>query len=458
MTNIRIADTTLCTDGNTYSFKQKLEIARSLEKLCVDVIELPPIVNPKTDILFVRTASSFVKNSVLSVAAGITAQSIKDAAAALSGARYPRIRIELPVSTVGMEYTCHKKAPKMLEWIKTAVAEAKSLCADVEFAALDATRADKAFLSDAILAAKASGATSIAVCDSAAEMMPDDFAAFANEISGLCDLPLAVATNNKNGLATADAILAVKSGASAVKTAVNGESAPLETFAVMLKNCGNSCGFTSNIKYTELHRIANQILWICNSSKTEKAPAAASDEKSGIRLDAGDNIEAVKAAVLRLGYDLSDDDMAKVYDEFLHTTEKKTVGAKELEAIVATCALQVPSTYILENYVINSGNIISASAQITLAKNGEKMQGISIGDGPIDAAFNAITGIIGHGYELDDFQIQSVTEGTEAMGSAIVRLRSDGKLYSGGGISTDILGASIKAYINAVNKIVYEEA
>ena len=118
MTNIRIADTTLCTEGNTYSFKQKLEIARSLEKLCVDVIELPPIVNPKTDILFVRTASSFVKNSVLSVAAGITMDSIKDAAAALSGARYPRIRIELPVSTVGMEYTCHKKPDKIIAFIK----------------------------------------------------------------------------------------------------------------------------------------------------------------------------------------------------------------------------------------------------------------------------------------------------------------------------------------------------
>jgi 2-isopropylmalate synthase len=163
-------------------------------------------------------------------------------------------------------------------------------------------------------------------------------------------------------------------------------------------------------------------------------------------------------AVQRLGYDLTDDDNTKVYEEFLRVAAKKTVGAKELEAIVASVALQYPATYKLENYVINTGNIISASAQITLTKDGSQIQGIAIGDGPVDAAFLAIEQIVGCRYELDDFQIQSVTEGKEAMGSALVKLRSGGKLYSGNGISTDILGASIRAYINAVNKIVYEEA
>ena len=118
----------------------------------------------------------------------------------------------------------------------------------------------------------------------------------------------------------------------------------------------------------------------------------------------------------------------------------------------------MPTTYFIESYVINSGNVISATANITLRKNDEKISGLSNGDGPIDAAFLAIEQIIGRHYELDDFQIQSVTEGREAMGSALVKLRSDGKLYSGKGISTDIIGASIRAYLNAVNKIVYEEA
>ena len=125
---------------------------------------------------------------------------------------------------------------------------------------------------------------------------------------------------------------------------------------------------------------------------------------------------------------------------------------------MASVALQVPPSYKLKSYVINNGNIISASAQITLEREGKEIPGICIGDGPVDAAFKAIEQIIGHHYELDDFQIQSVTEGKEAMASALVKLRSNGKLYSGNGISTDIVGAGIRAFINAVNKIVYEEA
>jgi 2-isopropylmalate synthase len=112
----------------------------------------------------------------------------------------------------------------------------------------------------------------------------------------------------------------------------------------------------------------------------------------------------------------------------------------------------------LVGYLTTSGNTTSSSAHIQLEKNGKRLEGITIGDGPIDAAFMAIEQIIGHHYELDDFQIQSVTQGHEAMGNALVRLRSGGKLYSGSGISTDIIGASIRAYLNALNKIVYEEA
>ena len=153
----------------------------------------------------------------------------------------------------------------------------------------------------------------------------------------------------------------------------------------------------------------------------------------------------------------SEEDNAKVYEEFLRVADKKNVGAKELDAIVASVALQVPATYKLQSYVINNGNIITASAQVTLTKGDKQMQGISNGDGPIDAAFVAIESITGCHYELDDFQLQAVTEGREAMGQTIVKLRSGGKVYSGRGISTDIVGAGIGAYLSALNKIIYEE-
>ena len=133
------------------------------------------------------------------------------------------------------------------------------------------------------------------------------------------------------------------------------------------------------------------------------------------------------------------------------------MGIRELDAIVASAAMQVPPTYQLDTYVINSGNTISSSVHMKLRRADTVLEGICLGDGPIDAAFLAIEQITGQHYELDDFQIQSVTEGREAMGQTVVKLRSEGKVYSGRGISTDIVGASILAYINALNKIVYEE-
>ncbi|MBQ9994112.1 MAG: 2-isopropylmalate synthase, partial [Clostridia bacterium] len=123
----------------------------------------------------------------------------------------------------------------------------------------------------------------------------------------------------------------------------------------------------------------------------------------------------------------------------------------------ATVALQVPSTYTLVSFVVNSGNKINATSCVELEKDGNTLRGVCCGDGSIDASFMAIEQIIGHHYELDDFQIHSVTEGREAMASALVKLRFEGKLYSGSGISTDVIGASIRAYVSALNKIAYEE-
>ena len=458
MRSIALADTTLCRENGSFSFKEKIEIARQLEKLGVDAIELPEISEPKTDILLVRTVSSFVKRATLSVAAGLTKESVENAASALSAAAHPRIRIELSVSPVGMEYQCHKKPPKMLEWISEVVAFAKEKCDHVEFSAVDATRAEDGFLKEAIRRASDAGADSITVCDSAARMLPDDFAGFLAGILAETNLPVGVRCDNRTGLASAEAILACKAGVKTVKTAVGGATVDLSSFAGMIRECGENYGFATGIRYAEMHRIIRQIDWIDkNAGQDNKLTAGNGAESEGLTLYANDTFESVSAAVRMLGYDLSDEDQLKVFHEVERVAAKKPVGSKDLDAIVASTALQVPSAYTLESYVVNNGNIIASSAQITLMHEGKSMQGIALGDGPIDAAFRTIETIIGRHYELDDFQIQSVTEGKEAVGSAIVKLRADGKLYSGNGISTDIIGASIRAYLGAVNKIAYEE-
>ena len=182
-------------------------------------------------------------------------------------------------------------------------------------------------------------------------------------------------------------------------------------------------------------------------------------EKKKILLDSDSTISQVAQAAQVLGYDLSDSDCGNVHKALLQICEKKgTVGAKEFEALIASSAMQAPSTYHLENYTTSSSNLTSSMSQVTLKCDDEIICGVATGDGPIDSAFRAIEQCIGHHYELDDFQVQSVTEGKEALGSALVRLRNNGKLYSGNGISTDIVAASIRAYINALNKIVFEEA
>lgn len=453
---------TLCPSKGTYSFKEKIEIARQLGNLGVDVIEIPEIVNVRTDALLVKTVSSFVKKSIISVEAGGTEEGVNNAAYALINTAMPRIRISLPVSTVGMEYGYHKKAPKMLDLISKIVSYAKEKCDDIEFCALDSTRSEAGFLPKVAKAAIEAGAKTFTVCDSEGIMMPDEFASFVAEFIREAEISeettVGVMCKDSNGLAAASAILAVKNGASAVKTASGSDVTDLSTFAGIIKNCGTDCGFCSGLKTTQLGRIISQIKRFSNGAAVEKEPASTISTENSIRLDSKDGIDAVIAAVRMLGYDLSAEDETKVFEEFRRVAEKKTVGAKELDAIVASASLQVPAAYKLISYFVSSGNIISSSAQIKLERDGREINGICMGDGPIDAAFITIEQMIGHHYELDDFQIQAVTEGKEAMGSAIVKLRSNGKLYSGNGISTDILGASIRAYLNALNKIVYEEA
>lgn len=462
MKRITVTDMTLAKGAKSLSFKEKIDIARQLDRLSVDVIDMPEIENVATDSLLIRTASAFIKNSTVSVSTGMTIEQVATAAAAVSSAEKARLKVNIPVSTVQMEYVCHKKAPKMLELAKTLFAAATEKCADVEFFAADATRADMDFLKNVIEAANEAGIKTVTLCDDEGIMLPDEFAAFISEVIAeipvIKEMNLGILCKNTNGMATASALMALKVGAAEIKCCVGDDYLPrIDVLANIIDQCGDRTGVETALNYNELKRITKQIKWISGNGGANGI-SVTDIHSDNTPLDGNDSLDDVTVAVKKLGYDLSEEDYSKVYDEFKRVAAKKSVGSKELEAIVASTALQVAPTYKLVSYVINNGNIISASAQITLEKDGKEIAGIAIGDGPVDASFRAIEQIIGRHFELDDFQIQSVTEGREAVGSAIVRLRHDGKLYSGNGISTDIIGSSIRAYINAVNKIVHEEA
>ena len=469
MKTMKLIDMTLregfAIRGRELTFKEKLEIARSLDRLKADTIELAPISGSKADQLANRTIASMVATRI-SAAVDISAGNIEETWESVKTARKPKLNLLVPVSTVQMEYICHKKAPAMLDLIREQVKACRFFSENVEFTAIDATRAESAFLYDAIHAAIESGANKITLCDTAGIMMPDEFGAFVaavrKNVPALEEIELYVQISDEMHMSVACSAAAIVQGATGVKcTAVRSGYPTLEEMAHFIQIKGADLDLNTQVRVTELHRTVSQLEKILMPAEEQESRFAniALGDISNVCLDRNDSIGEVINVVRQLGYDLSDEDNSKVFEAFRRVAEKKHfVGTKELDAIVASAAMQVPQAYRIQNYVINSGNVITATANILLEREGETKRGVGIGDGPIDAAFQAIEQIVGHHYELDDFQIQTVTEGRDAMGSALVKLRANGRVYSGNGISTDIIGASIRAYISALNKIIYEES
>ena len=467
MKNIRISDVTMKQRVGDFnlSFKEKIEVSKLLDKLGVSVIELEGITSPKIDALRIKSIAMAVQNSIVAVPVSLNADSVQQTWNALRVAKKPRLQVCAPVSSVQMEYLLHKKPDAMLASVADTLSACKALCADVEFIADDATRSDPIFLYEAIRTAISAGAKTVTVCDTAGAMLPNEFTAFLRELYAnvpqLNEVTLGVSCSDGLSMADSCAIAAVRYGAGEIKAAAYRlDVVSLPNVAKVLKAKGEFYNATCSLHTTVMSRITSQIAWMCQTGRSKNSPFdhGVQEDDGSIYLTGHDDLSAVMKAASRLGYDLSEDDGAKVYEAFRAIAEKKEkVTAKELDAIVASAAMQVPPAYVLDTYVITAGNTISSTAHLRLKKADQMLEGVCIGDGPIDAAFLAIESITGRHYELDDFQIQAVTEGREAMGQTVVKLRSEGKVYSGRGISTDIVGASILAYINALNKIVYEE-
>ncbi len=468
MRNISISDITInrsgTTEGYSLSFREKIELAKLLDKLGVSVIEAGRIENRRTDSLLIKSLASAIKGSVLAVPVTLSeSESVELTWNALSEAKNARLQVVAPVSTVQMEYLCRKKPAAVLEMIREMTALCKTCGCEVEFVAEDASRSEPEFLREAIIAAVEAGCNLVTICDTAGTMLPEECYQFIADIRGAIPEHIRLGVRCSNALYMADscAVSAIRAGADEVKVAACGEmTASLEKLARILQSKGDGFDARCGVRTTELQRTIGQIRWMCetNRSKSSAFDNGVRESNGDVELTVHDDLSAVIKAAAKLGYDLSEEDGAKVYEAFCRIAEKKeSVGARELDAIVASAALQVPPTYRLENYVVTSGNSISATCHMQLRKNEQLLESVCLGDGPVDASFLAIEQIIGHHYELDDFQIQAVTEGREAMGETVVRLRSGGKIYSGRGISTDVIGSSIRAYLGAVNKIVYEE-
>lgn len=466
MRNISICDLSVSRSseysGSELPFRIKLEIAKLLSKLGVPVIETAPIIDGKTDYYLVKSIASAVENSTVSVPVDIMdPENLTRTWEALKVASHPRLQVCVPVSTVRMEYVCHKKASDILDLIASNVSSCAAICPDVEFVAEDFGRSDFEFLKQVIAVAVASGATVVTVSDIAGNMLPDEFRSAVKSVRDILPESVKLGVFCSNGLFLADscAVSAVMAGADEIKTMAFGNSTvSLKSFAHILEVKSDVFDVNCPVNKTTLNNILGQILKLCEvgRSKSPTAVGPASDHE--IVFSQATDEETLKDAVEKLGYDLGEEDFSRVYRAFKHLAEGQSqIREKEIDAIVSSVAFQVPATYHLDRFVVNTGNTISPTCQVCLEKSGEIIESVSSGDGPVDAAFLAIEKVLGRHFEVDDFQISSVTEGREAMGKTMVKLRHEGRVYSGSGVSKDILASSIMAYVSALNKIVYEE-
>lgn len=460
MRKIFTADTSLANTSaggaESLLFREKNAIALCVDGYGADIIELPAIKNSREDYIINKTISERVKSARISIPAGDTPESAEEAFNSIKNARSRCLRVILPVSTVQMEYSYHLKNEGMIKKAVSIIERAAALCDFVEFTALDATGADSVFLAEICREAEKAGAKAVTLCDSSGASLPGELAELVKLIKNETGLLCFVDVNNSLGLANANAVMCISAGADGVKTSALGtDGLSTAVFADILRSRGADLGVCSSLDCT---RVSSDIAIMKGFVSEPDFTFDTASDGADIYLDSDATISQVSKAVEALGYELTDEDTGKVFDALKTVLAKKnSVGKKELEALVASCAMQVRSTYHLESYIANCSNITTAMAHVTLKKEDEILNGVATGDGPIDASFKAIEQIIGHSYELDDFQIQSLTEGKESLGSTVVKLRDKGRLYSGNGISADIVGSAIRAYINALNKIVSEE-
>ncbi len=462
---VRICDCTLrqTKEFPELSFREKLELCKLVDRLNPDLIEMDEIRNRKIDSLLIKSVSSAVRSAAIAVPVSLNAESVQLTWEALKEAVRPRLQVSVPVSSVQMEYLYHVKAQKMIQLITDTISLCRERTEDVEFIAQDATRSDPVFLREILSAAVKAGANTVTVCDTAGSMLPEETADFIRglrtDVPELSGVVLGYFASNQLSLADACAVAAVRSGVRELKAAAfRTDAISLSDVVRILNVKASAFGIQCRVGTEQIRNIVSRIQALCTEGMSRFPAAEKSQTDSGETLSAHDSRESIQKAVSRLGYDLSEEDMNRVWGRFSAVAERKgSVSLRELDAIIATEAMQVPPAYHNVHYVISVGNEIGAMAHLKMQFHDQELEGISTGDGSIASAFNSIEQATGRHFDLDDFQIQSIAEGREAMGETIVKLRSEGKLYSGRGISTDIVGAGIMAYINALNKIVYEE-
>lgn len=499
---IKFFDTTLRdgeqTPGVSLNIQEKLEIARQLVRLGVDVIEAGFAISSPGDFLAVKTVSENVKGVIIASLSRAVEKDIDRAWEAVCNAENPRIHTFIATSDIHMKYKLKMSEEEVLERAVAMVKYAKKYCSDVEFSAEDASRSRTDFLyriSEEVIKA---GATVINIPDTVGYSSPEEFGllikGIRENVAGIDKVDLSVHCHNDLGLAVANSLEAMKNGATQFECTVNGlgeraGNASIEEMIMGINTRKDYYGdITHNIDTKQIYRTSKLVSSLTGISVQPNKAIVGSNafahesgihqhgmlaEKSTYEIMTPESIglsqnrmvlgklsgkHAFEERLKEMGYKLTSEDIAKAFEDFKALADKKkTVLDRDIEALVEGKVSEVTEVYKLDSFQINSGNKVIATATVSLLINGVSSMEAATGDGPINAAFKAIERTVGFGLELQDYSLKGVTEGADALGEATVRVLKDNRIFVGRGVSTDIMEASVKAYINAINRIVSEQ-
>ena len=496
---VLIFDTTLRdgeqSAGASMTVDEKLEIARQLERLNVDIIEAGfPIASPG-DFEAVQAIARSVRKPIIAALARANPADVDRAAEAVKDAAHPRIHVFISSSDEHIQHQMKKDREEVVEMAAQNVARARKHVDDVEFSPMDSSRTDKEFLAHMVRAAVDAGATTINIPDTVGFSVPAEFAELLRyvreQVPELGDtVRLSVHCHDDLGMSVANSLAGVKAGARQVEGCINGigeraGNTALEEVIMALRTRSDYFGVDTTIDTKQLYttsKLVSQVSGFAVQPNKAIIGRNAFRHASGIHQDAFlkkattfeiiDPLEVgvprselvlgklsgrhgLKSRLEELGYTPGDDEMGKIYETFTTVADKKReVTDRDLIAIMGNERTSVVETYTLNSVQVTCGSNAIATATVHLTdQGGRAFTDAATGSGPVDAVYKAINRIVLVPNSLTEFSVNSVTEGIDAVGEVSIRVEQDGRQYIGRGADTDIIVASAKAYMNALNRL-----
>lgn len=493
-----IFDTTLRdgeqAPGATMNLEEKLLIARTLEKMGVDVIEAGFPIASNGDFEAVNKIAKTIKNSTVCGLARAKKIDIERAAEAVRPAPRPRIHTFLATSPIHMQYKLKMDEAQVLNAITESVSLARNLCPEVDWSPEDATRSNRDFLFKAIETAISAGANTINIPDTVGYTTPEEYydliLGIRNNVKNIDKAVISTHCHNDLGLAVANSLAAMRAGARQIECTINGigeraGNAALEEIVMAIKTRPDFYGVETAIDTTMITRISKLVASItgfyvqynkaivgANAFAHESGihqdgilknretyeimtPESVGLEKSSLTLGKLSGRAAFKDRLKEIGYDLSDETLDATFKKFKELADrKKEILDEDIVALVDDSIVNKKSHYSLVGLEVKCGKGEEAFANIKIKIDNEVLEtNFRSKDGPVDAIFNAISKIIPHKASLELYQVQAVTEGTDAQAIVAVRLKQNNRIFSANGADTDVLAASAIAYINCLDKL-----